>query len=124
LRRGDVRLRQKFAMRRRAFDNGKPWVRSPAPLERRRGASYRIYLINAAKGIIEAHDISCEGDEAALALALPFLPTWPVVEIWDDAGRRVVRLTAPRPGSKYLKINRSFAAPGNKQSREHQDRGV
>jgi len=77
-------------------------------------ASYRIYLINVAERIIESRDVSCEGQEAAIAVALPFLPRWPLVEIWDDTGRRVVRLTAPRPGSKYLRINRSFAAPRSK----------
>jgi hypothetical protein len=77
-------------------------------------ANYRIYLINVAERIVELRDVRCEGKEAALAIALPFLPRWPLVEIWDDAGRRVVRLTIPRPGSKYLRINRSFAAPSSK----------
>jgi hypothetical protein len=85
---------------------------APARTKKARNvATYRIYLIDVAERIIESRELSCEGDEAALAIALPFLPTWPLVEIWDDAGRRVVRLTAPRPGSKYSRINRSFVAP-------------
>jgi hypothetical protein len=71
-------------------------------------AYYRIYLISVADKIVECRDVTCAKDEDALAIALPLLPEWPIVEIWDGI-RRVVRLTTPSPaGSAHFRVHRSY----------------
>jgi hypothetical protein len=70
-------------------------------------AHYRIYLICVADRIVELRHVTCATDADVLAIALPLLPAWPLVEIWDGT-RRVVRLsTHSRNDGEYFRVNRS-----------------
>jgi hypothetical protein len=72
---------------------------------------YRCYVLDAEDHILQAHDLDCESDEHAAALAETLLhqdPYYCFAEVWK-ATRRVAKLE--RRGSVRVQLARVPALP-------------
>jgi hypothetical protein len=56
-------------------------------------SNYRLFQINQADHIIDAHVVACASDDEATAVAPRYLAGYAAVEVWCDR-RRITRLAS------------------------------